>query len=539
MNIEKIWGFETSDSERDNFFLNVFPTIDSFTKAKILKHLMKKIKFFNSYISRSNAKSKILEELKKEINIFIEEKNIQKGVLLLPIILFYTNMNINDIESDILLKPLKQLLFMTKNEDLVDNQDFNEIVINITKIVAYAFSYEEEYNLLKNNKNYEYYEEIIYSYIDKIKESKMIDNELINLLIETFPAIAYPKLKDRLSSKYKEEIDLKKYNLNKKISIEKDFVSFLEDIKKYRIKYGIIPEEICICANKFYNNNKDIMRLCNIDLIRHYLIKNGIKDICVFYDREIEVGAKGFANKKTLSIKDINLSSIMFHEARHVIQFNNIENDKNYNGYNYNILKDYILYNNMDISVYNRNHQRYYFEIDADIEGQKEYYKILEKINLVSEAEKEKMAKLDETEQFKIAMASYLNVNGYNYEKGILFDDIIQKNNNLLNQYPVLQIEYDNLGKRKTMLDILKSMEDELNQNRRTKEEIMKISNCIFGEFYEVKDIDETLNSLINYHFQNSVILEIEKNLISELQTLINNDRNLDVENNFEENRKK
>ena len=216
MNIEKIWGFETSDSERDNFFLNVFPTIDSFTKAKILKHLMKKIKFFNSYISRSNAKSKILEELKKEINIFIEEKNIQKGVLLLPIILFYTNMNINDIESDILLKPLKQLLFMTKNEDLVDNQDFNEIVINITKIVAYAFSYEEEYNLLKNNKNYEYYEEIIYSYIDKIKESKMIDNELINLLIETFPAIAYPKLKDRLSSKYKEEIDLKKYNLNKK-----------------------------------------------------------------------------------------------------------------------------------------------------------------------------------------------------------------------------------------------------------------------------------------------------------------------------------
>ena len=367
----------------------------------------------------------------------------------------------------------------------------------------------------------------------------MIDNELINLLIETFPAIAYPKLKDRLSSKYKEEIDLKKYNLNKKISIEKDFVSFLEDIKKYRIKYGIIPEEICICANKFYNNNKDIMRLCNIDLIRHYLIKNGIKDICVFYDREIEVGAKGLANKKTLSIKDINLSSIMFHEARHVIQFNNIENDKNYNGYNYNILKDYILYNNMDISVYNRNHQRYYFEIDADIEGQKEYYKILEKINLVSEAEKEKMAKLDETEQFKIAMASYLNVNGYNYEKGILFDDIIQKNNNLLNQYPVLQIEYDNLGKRKTMLDILKSMEDELNQNRRTKEEIMKISNCIFGEFYEVKDIDETLNSLINYHFQNSVILEIEKNLISELQTLINNDRNLDVENNFEENRKK
>ena len=539
MNIEKIWGFETSDSERDNFFLNVFPTIDSFTKAKILKHLMKKIKFFNSYISRSNAKSKILEELKKEINIFIEEKNIQKGVLLLPIILFYTNMNINDIESDILLKPLKQLLFMTKNEDLVDNQDFNEIVINITKIVAYAFSYEEEYNLLKNNKNYEYYEEIIYSYIDKIKESKMIDNELINLLIETFPAIAYPKLKDRLSSKYKEEIDLKKYNLNKKISIEKDFVSFLEDIKKYRIKYGIIPEEICICANKFYNNNKDIMRLCNIDLIRHYLIKNGIKDICVFYDSEIEVGAKGLANKKTLSIKDINLSSIMFHEARHVIQFNNIENDKNYNGYNYNILKDYILYNNMDISVYNRNHQRYYFEIDADIEGQKEYYKILEKINLVSEAEKEKMAKLDETEQFKIAMASYLNVNGYNYEKGILFDDIIQKNNNLLNQYPVLQIEYDNLGKRKTMLDILKSMEDELNQNRRTKEEIMKISNCIFGEFYEVKDIDETLNSLINYHFQNSVILEIEKNLISELQTLINNDRNLDVENNFEENRKK
>ena len=150
-------------------------------------------------------------------------------------------------------------------------------------------------------------------------------------------------------------------------------------------------------------------------------------------------------------------------------------------------------------------------------------------MNLLSETDKMNMEKLDETEQFRVSMSSYLNIDGYDCEKGTLFDDIIGKNKNLLLEFPVLQIEYDNFGKRKPMLDILISLDEELNQNKRTKDEIIGISNCIFGEFYEVKDITETLNSLNKYTFQNSIILEIEKNLISELQTLIN-DSQIEIE---------
>ena len=526
MDIEKInslFEFKTSNSERDDFFLNIFPTFDSFTKAKILKQIQQKMKFFNSYMPRSKAKNIILEELKKEINVFLDENNVQKCIDLLPNILFYTSISINDIESDILLKPLKKMLFIIKSVDIFNNQDFNKTLINITKIIAYAFSDKEEYNSLKNNKNYEYYEEIIYNYIDKIDKSKILDDELINLIIETLPAISLPKLKNKLFTKFDEEIDLKKYEyfINRMIPLNKDVEYFFEDIKKYRIKYGIIPEDIYIYLNKFYSDNS-IIRLCNIDLLRHYLIKNGLNDFCVIYDDSIEIGTEGLASNKLLAIKDTNLSIVMFHEARHVIQF---RNDKNYIKYNYDILKDDILKNYMDRSIYNRNHHRYLFEIDADIEGQKEYCRILEKMNLLSEDDKLKMEKLDEKEQFRISMSSYLNIDGYNYQKGDLFDDIITKNLGLLTKYPVLQIEYDNFGKRKTMLDILKSLNEELEQNKRTKEEIIGISNCIFGEFYEVKDIKEVLNSLNEYTFKNPVILEIEKKLIGELQTLINDSK--------------
>ena len=151
--INFLFEFKTSNSERDDFFINVFPTLDSFTKTKILKQFQPKMKLFNSYILRSKVKNVILEELKKEITIFLDENDVQKCVDLLPNILFYTSININDIDGDVLLKPLKKILFITKNADVFNNKDFHQILINITRIIAYAFSYEEEYKSLQNNKN--------------------------------------------------------------------------------------------------------------------------------------------------------------------------------------------------------------------------------------------------------------------------------------------------------------------------------------------------------------------------------------------------
>ena len=152
--INAIFEFKTVDRQKDDFFLNVFPTLDSFTKAKVLRRSTKEIKTFNFYLSRSKVKNQILEELQKEIDIFLNEDNIQNCLLLLPNILFYTNININDIDVDILLKPLKKILYITRNVYLLDNEDINQILTNMTKIIAYASSNKEEYDKLKNKNHY-------------------------------------------------------------------------------------------------------------------------------------------------------------------------------------------------------------------------------------------------------------------------------------------------------------------------------------------------------------------------------------------------
>lgn len=519
--INSLLEFKTFDSQRDDFFLNDFSTLDSFTKAKILKIFSQKMNFFNSYINRSKVKNQILEELTNEVKAFANISDAQQCVELLPSILFYTSINIDSIDEKVLLIPLKNILFLINNLDLLHNSDLQKILINITKIISLAYSYKEIYTSLQKDKNYKYYQNILGTYVEKMDKIQMLDDKFIDLIIETLPAISFPKLKEKLFHKFEEEIDLKKYDLyiNKMLPLEGNSEQFLEDIKKYRLKYGIIPEAICIYVNKFYNNNS-ILGLCNIDLLKHYLQKNGVTDTCVFLDDSMEIGTEGIAAQNTLVIKKETLSIVMFHEARHVIQFNNMENDKNYVNYNYSLLKDTILSNYLDRAIYNRNHNRYLFEIDADIQGEKEYYHILEQINALSSLEQEKMQKLKETEDFRISMSYFLNVGGYNYEKGILFDDIIQSNLDLLTKYPVLKIEYDIYGKRKSMLNILKAFAEELDNNKRSEEEIIGISNCIFNKFYEVKNIAETIKTLTEYHFQNPVILEIAKKLINELQLL-------------------
>lgn len=65
-------------------------------------------------MSRSKAKNIILGELKKEITIFLDENDVQKCVDLLPNILFYTSININDIDGDVLLKALKKYYLLQR-----------------------------------------------------------------------------------------------------------------------------------------------------------------------------------------------------------------------------------------------------------------------------------------------------------------------------------------------------------------------------------------------------------------------------------------
>ena len=253
--------------------------------------------------------------------------------------------------------------------------------------------------------------------------------------------------------------------------------------------------------------------------MRNYLIKNGIENISVFYDNLIDFSAKGLAGPAFLSLKDFVLNVVMFHEATHVIQYNNIQINRNFTKYYYSMLKDFILQQKLEPTIYNRNHNRYLFEIDADTRGGKEYYKFLEQIGLLSDKDTiDKIDKLDEKEKQALSLSNSLNIGGYYYDKGEIFDSVLSENTELLEKFPILKIEYDDSGNKKTMIDILKSLEYESIIHKRSDEEIISISRCIYEESYLVDAIPNLLNQLNNFVPTTEVVLQIKKKLIKELE---------------------
>lgn len=76
--------------------------------------------------------------------------------------------------------------------------------------------------------------------------------------------------------------------------------------------------------------------------------------------------------------------------------------------------------------------------------------------------------------------ATQLNIDGYYYDKYEIFDDILESKPELLIKYPVLQIEYNKNGSKKEICEILSSLEYELNIGKRTADEVIAISDCIF-----------------------------------------------------------
>lgn len=523
-----------NDSEKDIFFTQSYSNFDVYDQAKIILLFQQDMIAFINYLNNSKEKEIILEQLKNGIKKFLEEKEVEKCLDLLPIILAYINLDDPPFQDEIISDAFEKISFIIKDTSIVQINKLEEILRSYTKLIAYSSPDKRMYDSLLQSKNFKEYEKIICNYIQKLQDEKILDNELINLLIEIAPAISSTNIESALKNKMKDPIDLDKYKyfIVNMLPMDKNVDAFFEDIKKYRIQNGIIPENICVYINKFYNSKTEMLRLCNIDYIRHYLIRNGIENTNVFYDGLMDFGTKGLAAPTFLSLKVFDLSIVMFHEATHVIQFNNQSSNENYIKYYYAMLKDNILQQKLDPSVYNRNHNRYLFEIDADIRGENEYYNFLQQLGLLSEEDKEKQAKLEEKETFRISLSNSLNIDGYNYEKGELFDSILSENLDLLDKYPILQIEYNKNGDRKNIVEILKALECELNDNKRSEEEIVSIARCIFGNFYIVEDTSSLLGQLKTFIPTTKIVLQLEKGLIQELEMYNKNETEIKSEDN-------
>lgn len=520
--------------EKDAFFTQSYSNFNVYDQAKIILLFQQDMIAFINYLNNSKEKEIILEQLKNGIKKFLEEKEVEKCLNLLSIILAYINLDNPPFKDELISNAFEKISFIIKDTSIVQINTLGEILMSYTKLIAYSSPDKRMYDSLLQSKNFKEYEKIICNYIQKLQDEKILDNELINLLIEIAPAISSANIELALKNKIKDSIDLDKYKyfILNMLTMDKNVDVFFEDIKKYRIQNGIVPENICVYINKFYNSKTEMLRLCNIDYIRHYLIRNGIENTNVFYDELIDFGTKGLAAPTFLSLKVFDLSIVMFHEATHVIQFNNQSSNKNYIKYYYAMLKDNILHQKLDPSVYNRNHNRYLFEIDADIRGENEYYNFLQQLGLLSEEDKEKQTKLEEKETFRISLSNFLNIGGYNYEKGELFDSILSENLDLLDKYHILQIEYNKNGNRKNIVEILKALECELNDNKRSEEEIVSIARCIFGDSYIVEDTSSLLEQLKTFKPTTKTILQLEKGLIQELEMYNKNEEERKSEEN-------
>lgn len=520
--------------EKDAFFTQSYSNFNVYDQAKIILLFQQDMIAFINYLNNSKEKEIILEQLKNGIKKFLEEKEVEKCLNLLSIILAYINLDNPPFKDELISNAFEKISFIIKDTSIVQINTLGEILMSYTKLIAYSSPDKRMYDSLLQSKNFKEYEKIICNYIQKLQDEKILDNELINLLIEIAPAISSANIELALKNKIKDSIDLDKYKyfILNMLTMDKNVDVFFEDIKKYRIQNGIVPENICVYINKFYNSKTEMLRLCNIDYIRHYLIRNGIENTNVFYDELMDFGTKGLAAPTFLSLKVFDLSIVMFHEATHVIQFNNQSSNKNYIKYYYAMLKDNILHQKLDPSVYNRNHNRYLFEIDADIRGENEYYNFLQQLGLLSEEDKEKQTKLEEKETFRISLSNFLNIGGYNYEKGELFDSILSENLDLLDKYPILQIEYNKNGNRKNIVEILKALECELNDNKRSEEEIVSIARCIFGDSYIVEDTSSLLEQLKTFKPTTKTILQLEKGLIQELEMYNKNEEERKSEEN-------
>ena len=526
-----------SNSEKDEFFTRIYPNFNVYDQSKIITIFQQDMSNFIHYLNNSEHKKVILEQLKKGISQFLEDKEFEKSIDLLSIILAYINLDEPPFEDKLISEAFKKINLLICETSIIKCNTLEEILKYYTKLIAYSSFNKEMYDSLLQSENFKEYEKIICNYIKNLKSEEIINNELINLLVEIAPAINSFIIESLLKSQIDECIDLSKYDdfIVKMIPLDKNVDMFLNDIKRYRIQNGIIPENVCVYINKFYNSNDKILRLCNIDYMRHYLIKNGTENISVFYDNLMDLSARGLAGPAFLSLKEFDLNVVMFHEAVHVIQYNNIQTNRNFTEYYYSMLKDFILQQKLEPTVYNRNHNRYLFEIDADTRGGKEYYKFLKQIGLLSDKDTiDKIDKLDEKEKQAISLSNFLNIGGYYYDKGEIFDSVLSEDPELLEKYPILKIEYEDNGNKKNMIDILSSLEYESTIHKRSDQEIISISKCIFGESYLVDDIPNLLNQLNNFVPTTEVVLQIGKQLIKELE-IYNNE----IGNNNEQHGKK
>ena len=323
--------------------------------------------------------------------------------------------------------------------DYINNMDFKGVNIktlnNLLLIVIKQIKV-----LINDGLSFEKIKLMILFYFENVN-SILEEDELLNLLLEEKNIIDVSDILNGIINKVQLQTN--------------------ENYILKRLKNGVFSKEDCL---QILSNNGKLKKYANVDLIKNFLIENGIVNPNVIYDKALFI--EGMACGDLIRINSSYVTITSFHEAIHVIQNNDFK-ENNYYGNRYYMLKDQIIASNIPYQVYRSNYKSLLFEEEAEILGIQSYYQYYkgEKYNIPEILVNNSIVMSDEME----------------VAKKDLLDSIIEKNPKILIQYPILKVEYHTNGSKKIAKEIVYYLEL-LNISIADKKAIFE---CIFNNKYE------------------------------------------------------
>ena len=278
----------------------------------------------------------------------------------------------------------------------------------------------------------------------------------------------------------------------KKMPMEK-MEEFLQKIIQIRNRTGAIPEKYCdyLLSQKLQKKstfdtklvkNQCVLRRAVEDKSTYELARNGIyqtdtkvfednlekdifmKDCLGVYTEEIDNINIKDSVVQSFSKKKLKLINTMFHEIEHAKQQNRMKQHNRMDRFTYRMIKEKMI-RNFYSEFYDQNYMNLQNEIDSRIQGSIKSTKYLKSLGMTDE----EIVKGDWCTDLKnvrkeIRLRTKVDtkkINGVKRDVNQAFQEIVRVYPGLIQTYPILEIEFDQFGNRKSYMEIIEQYEKE------------------------------------------------------------------------------
>lgn len=519
-------------SGKVSFFMKAFNRFNRKDKSIILgvfensfKHItVSPMGQWNLFLKKNPEVAKIiLEESQECLELFLKEDDIDRSVELLKFVEVFFNIESyvnNNFDENLMIKTLDKIFtIQSKDKTIIENGDVQKIISYFITYITKKHTDKEFMMKMKNSISYKRLETLLCDYIDNMDVSTLSEDKFLEFIIETQDAVDSEMILTKMKSRFSEKIDLKNYDINNMTEVEKS--DYYNKLVIYRMQNGIIPKDICIELLRGQYKNLTA-RMANIDYIRNYLHENDINTV-VFFNEQLPIAGIATSSMQTGSIciqlnnKELDITS--FHEVTHAIQYNDIFAIKKYKGNRYSMLKDILIaHRAMDYNTYRDNYPSLLFEEEAEHEGGRLYYQYLKDTNS-SRKSKEDIEEGIAMCSGKIDVLDTVKIKGKEKNKVQLFDELLRKEPSIVEQYPILQIEYNFDGTKKSLAQIMHSLELKYSIDR-DEDEASSITDCILEDIQEISEFE--YNELSKYTSNSAFISNMIKNFLNRVSIVKN-----------------